>query len=749
MSAPEQTVEFQIAGMTCANCALRIEKVLLKDPAVKSAVVNLSLEAAQVRFQGITPQVIIEKIKKAGYDARLAFHDTDSLVAAEEKPTRVLLASVFALPFLWVMAAHLPLVKDVIPVPGFLLYPITQLILVLPTVFWLALPFYRGAMSSLRARLPNMDVLVSLGVTSPFLYSLYVTIVTPVEHWQHIHLYHETSAILVALILLGKYLERRTRNRSSDAIRALLSLRPETAHRLKGDVVEDIPVRELKAGDLVLVKPGERIPVDGVVDQGMSSVDESLLTGESLPVAKNTGATVTGGSLNLDGALTIRATCDGNATRLMQIVRFVTAAQMERAPIQKLADRIAAWFVPTVVFLAVAVGLWWYFQGAGIGVAFENAIAVVVISCPCALGLATPVSVMAATGAAARRGILFRNAEALQRAAKVNAVFYDKTGTLTEGKIVVKQFNPAGDVVAELAIALSAAVEAYSEHPLAKAVVNYAREQNSVQEFLNRQGGDVAVLMGNSPPDTLPATEAKPFPGVIVQEFLNKPGAGVKATVLFQGRQTEVLVGSEAFLREQGVLLNQSSPALVAIDKTYAGAYEFSDSLRPVAPQVVAEVSRFCSVQEILSGDREEPVREIAQKVGIKRYRYGLTPEEKVFVVKSQPYAAMVGDGINDAPALACAWLGIALLPPGASLNIAAESAQVILPAGHLKVLPEVFAIARHALANIRQNYFWAFFYNALAIPLAAIGMLSPVIAGAAMSLSSLTVVLNALRLRR
>lgn len=727
-SSTEQVAEFQIAGMTCSNCALRIEKVLQKNPNISTAVVNLPLEAAQVRFTNLAPNEIIQLIKKVGYDATLRTANSDSAVAKDNTLShRALGAALFALPFLWAMMAHLPGFSFVF-VPHWLMHPVVQLVLALPTVFYFAWPFYRGAWGSIKTRLANMDVLVTLGVLSPFFYSVYLMASAPYSDWAHLPVFFEASAILVALILLGKWLEARTRHRSADAIRALLALRPEVAHRVTGsnnDQFEEIPAHDLRVGDLFLVRPGERIPADGSVERGSSDVDESMLTGESMPVAKAQGAPVTGGSLNMDGALYCRAQVDGNAGRLAQIVRFVSEAQLARAPIQKLADKIAAWFVPLVVLIALVVGAAWLLAGKEFAFALETAIAVVVISCPCALGLATPVSVMAATGAAARHGVLFRNSEALQRAVAVKTIFFDKTGTLTEGNIELTQTHPADGFTREHILSVAASAERESEHPLAKAVVKAARQQQL--SFLP------------------------------VQEFLNTPGNGVKAKVqLLQGAMADVFIGKRKFIEEQGISIpantQDSLGVFIAINGRYAGGFSFQDRLRTAAKGVIEQLHKAGFKTAILSGDRKVAVQEAAKEAGIDKIYFELTPEQKAEAIETlqqKSPTAMVGDGVNDAPALAYASLGVAILSVGQNLSVAAESAQVVLAAGTISALPKVFEISRKTMRNIKENYFWAFFYNSMAIPLAALGYLSPVVAGVAMSLSSLTVVLNALRLRK
>jgi Cu+-exporting ATPase len=717
-----------ISGMTCANCALRIEKGLAKLPGVQSATVNFAMETASVEYDDTVcslPQ-LISKVEQLGYGASEQKEDQAEQRAAERYREYVhtfrlwLLSAALSLPLAYTMVAHLGI--SFLPMPELLMNPWLQLALASPVQFIIGARFYAGAWRALLDRSANMDTLVSLGTSAAFFYSLWQSI----THGAHAQLYYETSAVLITLILLGKLLEARAKGKTSSAISKLMQLQAKRAIVVRDGQEREVPIEKVRVGDIVLVKPGEIIPVDATVVEGESAVNEAMITGESMPVEKRVGDTVIGATLNQLGMLRIRADKVGKDATLARIVRAVKEAQSARAPIQRFADRVSAAFTPTVLTIAVVTFLVWYFMAdaGNFARALENAIAVLVIACPCALGLATPTSIMAGTGRAAELGVLFRSGEHLEHTAGVQVIAFDKTGTLTKGAPQVVLVDTERSVQELLEVA--AAVEKPSEHPLAQVIVREAKDRGAAIEQ--------------------------------AENFRSFPGGGVEAT--YQGRS--VVIGSPRFLAERSLNLAtyaEKAAALEAEGKTVIavaaggetlGLIAIADKIRPEARAVIAQLKELDVEAVMITGDNERTAAAIAAQAGIDRYYAGVKPEGKAGIIAelkaTGKLTAMAGDGINDAPALAAADVGIAM---GGGSDIAIETADVALLGNDLHGLVRAVRLARLTLRNIRQNLFWALAYNTIGIPVAAAGFLAPWLAGAAMALSSVSVTLNALRLQR
>jgi Cu+-exporting ATPase len=727
--------QLRITGMTCAACASRIEKGLSRMPGVASASVNLALETARVEYapSAVTIEDLIRKVEQLGYGAIPKEERRDGWEPRRgeirRQTVRFALSAALSFPLLWAMAGHFAWLSF-IPVPAWLMNPWVQLALATPVQFAIGGPFYIGAWKALRNRSANMDVLVALGTSAAYLYSLYLTLEWAVRDGTAHHapdLYYETSAILITLIVLGKLLEALAKGRSSEAIRKLMGLRAKTALVIRGGEEIRIPAEEVAVGDLVLVRPGEKIPVDGVVEEGRSSVDESMLTGESIPVEKGPGDTVIGATVNGNGMLKVRAAKVGKDTALAQIIRIVEEAQGSKAPIQRVADAISGVFVPVVVGIALLTFLVWFAWAApgDFAGALRNAIAVLVIACPCALGLATPTSIMAGSGRAAELGILFKGGEHLELTHRIDTVVLDKTGTVTKGK---PELTDAMTVMPDEGafLRLVGAAEKPSEHPLAEAIV----------EGIAARGIELP--------------EAGSFEAI--------PGHGIRAVV--EGK--EVLAGSRRLLERYGVAADRAeadlarfeeagkTAMLVAVDREFAGIVAAADTIRETSREAVERLKAMGLDVVMITGDNERTAQAIARQAGIERVLAEVLPEgkaEEIRKLKSQGRkVAMVGDGINDAPALATADIGIAI---GTGTDVAMEAADVTLMRGDLHGIADAILMSRKTMRNIRQNLFWALAYNSLGIPVAAAGFLEPWVAGAAMALSSVSVVLNALRLQR
>ncbi len=739
-----------VTGMTCANCVATVERTLRKTPGVNEATVNYASERATVWFDPgqVSLDAMMARIERAGYgvirtDEGDALEDAEAIVRAREisdQSGKLWIGISLAAPlFLLSMArdfgmlggwAHAPWVNWV------------MFGLATPVQFWVGWDYYAGAWTALRNGAANMDVLVALGSSVAFVWSVAVTAAVSLgSPALGTHVYFETSALIITLIKLGKVLELKARGETGAAIRELMELRPPVATRVVGSELQSIPVDDIALGDVLLVRPGERIPVDGRVVHGASVIDESMLTGESLPVEKAAGDVVTGGTVNLTGAFRVSAERVGADTALAQVIRMVQEAQGSKAPIQKLADRVASVFVPIVMLIALGTFFgWWFGTNVGFTDSLIRLVAVLVIACPCALGLATPTAVMAGTGRAAGRGILFRSSEALERARDLSVVVLDKTGTITVGRPKVQGVMAADGVDPDELLRLAGSVEALSEHPIARAV--------------------------------LAETRARGLQALDTQAFEAVPGRGVRARV--DGRA--VAVGTAAYVSELGISVSPEwraqaaeieasaqTPLWVAEHDRIVGLIGVADFVKEGSREAVVALQARGLHVVMLTGDREAVARAIAAEVGVEDVRAEVLPGEKADAVRQlqreyEGTVAMVGDGVNDAPALATADVGIAI---GTGTDVALESADVVLMRGNLRAVPEALALSQRTMRTIEQNLFWAFFYNAALIPVAAGALYSltflpmvfralhPILAALAMALSSVTVVGNSLRLRR
>ncbi|WDZ64137.1 heavy metal translocating P-type ATPase [Paenibacillus polymyxa] len=738
-----EEANLNVTGMTCAACATRIEKGLNRMPGVTGATVNLAMETAHVEYAAgsITVGDLVSKIEQLGYGAiPQSAEDNIADVRSKDihrKKWKWIVSAVLSLPLLWAMVAHFSFTSWIY-VPELFLNPWFQLVLTTPIQFVIGWQFYVGAYKALRNGSSNMDVLVALGTSAAYFYSLYLTL-RPSDVMEGMggmpvmtmpELYYETSAVLITLILVGKWFEAVAKGRSSEAIKSLMSLQATTARVVRDEQELDIPIEQVRVKDILIVRPGEKIPVDGVVVDGRSAVDESMLSGESLPVEKEAGSAVTGATLNKNGVLRIQAERVGGDTALSRIIKVVEDAQNSKAPIQRIADQISGIFVPIVVAIAVLAFIVWFFLVTPTDFAgsLEKMIAVLVIACPCALGLATPTSIMAGSGRAAEYGILFKGGEHLEMTRSVNAVVLDKTGTVTNGKPELTDVMVGASGLAEKdLLRLLGAAEKSSEHPLAEAIVKGIADRG-------------IELVGPT-------------------DFENIPGYGVKAHV--EGKQ--VLAGTRRLMNGEGIAIDDSAEKhmnelesagktamLVAVDGAYAGLVAVADTIKETSREAVARLRGMNIEVIMITGDNERTARAVAAEAGIERVLAEVLPEGKAEEVKRLQeqgmIVAMVGDGINDAPALATANIGMAM---GTGTDVAMEAADITLMRGNLNSIPDAIEMSRRTMTNIRQNLFWALGYNVIGIPIAALGFLAPWLAGAAMAFSSVSVVLNALRLQR
>ncbi|OAB45278.1 heavy metal translocating P-type ATPase [Paenibacillus glacialis] len=732
----KEVVDLDLVGMFCAACAVKIEKVLNKTPGVTNAVVNFAMETARVEYNksNVSITEIQQRVEKLGYKAVTKQEDGDPSEhrekAIKEQKRKLLISAILSLPLLWSMVSHFSFLSW-IWLPDLFMNPWFQLALATPVQFYIGKQFYVGAYKSLRNKSGNMDVLISLGTSAAYFYSLYLTIEWA-SNGGNVHhgpaMYYETSAVLITLVILGKLFESLAKGRTSEAIKTLMGLQAKTALVIRDGQEMTIPVEEVLTGDVVVVKPGEKIPVDGEVLEGTSAVDESMLTGESIPVDKKAGDNVIGATINKNGRLKVKATKVGKETALAQIIKVVEEAQGSKAPIQRVADVISGIFVPIVVGIAVLAFIVWYFwvTPGDFANALEKAIAILVIACPCALGLATPTSIMAGSGRAAELGVLFKGGEHLESTHKINAIILDKTGTVTNGKPVLTDIVVENNIDEATFLRWVGAAEKDSEHPLAEAIVS----------------GIVAKGI------EVPATE----------QFEAIPGFGIRAVV--EGK--EILAGTRKLMARFNVQvehalesmtqmeLDGKTAMLIAVDGKYAGLVAVADTIKETSKEAVTRLKQMGIEVIMITGDNERTAMAIAKQVGIEHVCAEVLPEGKAEEVKKLQAqgkkVAMVGDGINDAPALAMADIGMAI---GTGTDVAMEAADVTLMRGDLNSIPDAIYMSRKTMSNIRQNLFWALGYNTLGIPIAALGLLAPWVAGAAMALSSVSVVLNALRLQR
>jgi P-type Cu+ transporter len=716
--------ELKLVGMTCAACATRIEKKLSGLPGVYNAAVNFAMENSAIEYD---PSVVsLKDLEKAvndlGYQAFVAGEDSaDKEKEAREQELqyqkrRLILASILSFPLLVTMifewiGIELPVSMNVMHSGAF--------ILATPVQFYVGLQFYKGAYKALKNGSANMDVLVALGTSSAYFYSIALLV------QQEMQSYFEVSAILITLVILGKTLEARAKGQTSEAIKKLMGLQAKTARIIRNGQELDIPIEEVVVGDLVLVRPGEKIPVDGVVREGSSAVDEAMLTGESIPVDKKPGDTLIGATINKNGALQFEATKVGKDTALAQIIRLVEEAQGSKAPIQRIADQVSAYFVPAVVALAVITGVGWYIVSGDFTRALVGFVSVLVIACPCALGLATPTAIMVGTGKGAENGILIKGGEHLEKTHKLTAIVLDKTGTITKGEPEVTDIVAVNGFSEQEVLAYSAAAEKNSEHPLAQAIVNKAELEN------------VTLTM--------------------ISDFSAIPGHGIKAMVdgqlilLGNAKLMEKHNLNLADLRKRIHMMEAAGKTVMtlAVDYKIAGVIAVADTVKENSAKAIKDLQKLGIKVYMITGDNLRTAQAIASEVGIENVLAEVLPEhkaEEVEKLRSAGYVVgMVGDGINDAPALATADVGMAI---GTGTDVAMEAADITLIRGDLRSIVSCIKLSKSTMGIIKQNLFWALIYNLLGIPLAAFGILSPVIAGAAMAMSSVSVVSNSLRLK-
>ena len=739
--------EYIIEGMSCASCAMTIENAVSKIPGVDKASVNLATEIMTVEANdSVTPEDIAKVVDGVGYGARprgksveeeLEEKNEKKEAHLREMKRNLTISAIFAVPLLFIAMADMvgiPMPAFLSPMQSPVSYALIQLALVLPIV-WIGRRFFVDGFKALSKGHPNMDSLVALGTSAAFLYSLYGTYHVLEGHAHFaMNLYYESAGVILTLITLGKYFEDVSKGKTSMAIQTLVGLAPKMATVLRDGQEVEVPVEEVQVGDLIRVKPGEKVPVDGVVTEGNSTVDESMLTGESIPVSKSVGDEVIGASLNKTGSFILKATKIGKDTALSQIIQLVEQAQGSKAPIAKLADKVSGVFVPIVIVLALVSGLAWYFLGQESWVfALTITISVLVIACPCALGLATPTAIMVGTGKGAENGILLKSGEALEEANHVNMVVFDKTGTITNGTPVVTDVVTAENTDADALIRLAASLEVASEHPLGEAIVAKAKEQGAAFDE--------------------------------VTNFEAIPGFGIKGHV----GETLVFLGNEKWMRENGlanVEMNEKAnrfaeqgktPLYIGYNDAVQGLIVVADTVKESSARAIQTLHEMGIQVAMMTGDHERTAQAIAAEVGIDRVFSEVLPQDKAnYVSKLQEegyIVAMVGDGINDAPALAQAQVGIAI---GTGTDVAIESADAVLMKSDLMDVPAMLKLSRATIRNIKENLFWAFAYNVIGIPF-AMGvlhlfggpLLNPMIAGAAMSFSSVSVVLNALRLKR
>ncbi|WCM24898.1 heavy metal translocating P-type ATPase [Paraburkholderia bryophila] len=760
-----QAVGLAIGGMTCSSCAMRVEKALAKVAGVTGASVNLATETATVNLSGAdsdpTAEALIAAVKKAGYEASLiAPPDAPSLAVEADEASRldpgnagnhtppvatispadrkreqsrrelaaVLASAVLTLPLV------VPMVAEWFGVHA-MLSPWLQFALASIVQFVFGARFYRAAFRAVRAGAGNMDLLVALGTSAAYGISVYELATHPGDM---MHLYFEASAVVITLVRFGKWLEARAKRQTTDAIRALNALRPDRARIRVGADEREVPLAQVRVGTVVIVRPGERVPVDGAVLEGRTHIDESLITGESLPVPKQAADKVTAGSINGEGAIAVTTTAIGAETTLARIIRLVESAQAEKAPIQRLVDRVSEIFVPAILVIAALTLAGWLIAGAGGETAILNAVAVLVIACPCALGLATPAAIMAGTGVAARHGVLIKDAEALETAHRVTIVAFDKTGTLTLGQPSVTAFEPIGEIGRDEALALAAAVQQHSDHPLARAVIKAYEAVSASQPHAATKASTASAARAVAGRGVEAEVDGRTL-ALGSTRWLNELGIVLPPALTERARELEAAGNTVSWLMQR----DQPAPTALAL-------IAFGDTVKPTARAAIERLARMGIKSVLVTGDNRGSAASVAKALGIEEFHAEVLPDDKARVIRdlkirSAGIVAMAGDGINDAPALAAADIGIAM---ATGTDVAMHAAGITLMRGDPALVADAIDISRRTWRKIQQNLFWAFVYNLIGIPLAAFGLLNPMLAGAAMAFSSVSVVTNALLLR-
>ncbi len=719
-------IELRINGMTCAACSGRIEKILSKAEGISQAVVNLTTEIATVEYDPdkISVDTIIEKIEHLGFEASTEIdEDIEEKNRREAKKLKIslIISAILTIPPVLGMVLHwIGISVD------FLHNPYFQIILATPVQFVIGWRFIKHGYAALKAKSPNMDVLVALGTGVAYFYSLFNVLTGRVHHGSMEGLYFESSMTIITLILLGKYMEGRAKQKTTEAIAGLIHLQPQTARVVKAGKEEVVPLADVEIGDILLVLPGEKIPVDGIVTKGTSAVDESMLTGESLPVDKLQGDNVYCATINQNGAFHMKAQKVGKDTALSQIIKTVRNAQGVKAPIQQVADKVSAIFVPAILVIALVTLIVWWFITGSVETSLIHAVSVLVIACPCSLGLATPTAIMVGTGLGAKEGILIKGGEYLERAHKIDTVILDKTGTITIGKPQVTDVIPLCNMDEDTLLSITAAIEKGSEHPLGKAIVAASEEKS------------------------LNLPEAKNFyaeTGKGIYAFIEKKKIAVGTPALLSDFAYDLTKAEEKIesLQKQG-----KTVMLVGDEEKFYGLVAVSDQIKPTSQKAIAELKELGVYVMMVTGDNKLTAQEIAQKAGVDDVFAQVMPKDKGKIVtnlqKEGKVVAMVGDGINDAPALVAADVGISM---GNGVDVAIESSDITLMHGDLLLVPATIRLSRATIRKIRQNLFWAFIYNTIGVPIAAFGFLNPIVAGAAMAFSSVSVVTSSLLLKR